>query len=50
MELVFRLVFKTNNRRIKPAVAGSIPALSAFIIDNQSFTISVDKLTYINHI
>ncbi len=29
MELVFRLVFKTNNRRIKPAVAGSIPALSA---------------------
>ena len=29
MELVFRLVFKTNSRRIKPAVAGSIPALSA---------------------
>ncbi len=30
MELVFQLVFKTNNRRITPAVAGSIPALSAF--------------------
>ncbi len=27
--LVFQLVFKTNDRRIKPAVAGSIPALSA---------------------
>ncbi len=28
--LVFRPVFKTGSRRIKPAVAGSIPALSAF--------------------
>lgn len=26
---MFQLVFKTNDRRIKPAVAGSIPALSA---------------------
>ena len=29
LELVFRLVFKTSSRRIKPAVAGSIPAPSA---------------------
>jgi hypothetical protein len=28
-KLVFHPVFKTGNRRIKPAVAGSIPALSA---------------------
>jgi hypothetical protein len=28
-KLVFRLVFKTSNGRIIPAVAGSIPALSA---------------------
>ncbi len=27
--LVSQLVFKTNSRRIIPAVAGSIPALSA---------------------
>lgn len=27
--LVSQLVFKTNSRRITPAVAGSIPALSA---------------------
>ena len=27
--LVAQLVFKTSNRRIKPSVAGSIPALSA---------------------
>ena len=34
-ELVFQLVFKTSSRRIKPAVAGSIPALSAnFLNDN----------------
>ena len=31
MELVFRPVFKTGSRRIKPAVAGSIPALSAIL-------------------
>jgi hypothetical protein len=28
-ELVFHPVFKTGSRRITPAVAGSIPALSA---------------------
>jgi len=32
MELVFRPVFKTGSRRIKPAVAGSIPALSANLL------------------
>jgi hypothetical protein len=32
MGLVSRLVFKTNSRRITPAVAGSIPALSAFFV------------------
>jgi len=29
-ELVFQLVFKTSKGRIIPALAGSIPALSAF--------------------
>ncbi len=34
-ELVFHPVFKTGSRRIKPAVAGSIPALSAQQIANE---------------
>jgi hypothetical protein len=39
MGLVSRLVFKTNSRRITPAVAGSIPALSAFVYSGK-FTVS----------
>ena len=32
LELVFRLVFKTSSGRITPSVAGSIPALSVFLL------------------
>ena len=38
LELVFRLVFKTSSRRIKPAVAGSIPALSAGLVNRYSLS------------
>lgn len=36
MDLVVQSVFKTDKRRIKPSLAGSIPALSAIFESEQS--------------
>ncbi len=41
---MFQPVFKTGNRRIKPAVAGSIPALSALFFNVEIMKSNLEEL------